>query len=43
MKYLTPSKRGELEINDLNLLYVQKCRLALKRLGRGFAWFDAKL
>ena len=41
VKYLTPSQRGELEITDLNLLYVQRRRLTLERLGRGFAWFDA--
>jgi glucose-1-phosphate thymidylyltransferase len=41
VKSLKPSKRGELEITDLNLLYLQKGRLSLERLGRGFAWFDA--
>lgn len=41
VKYLKPSQRGELEITDLNLLYVRKCRLTLERLGRGLAWFDA--
>ncbi len=41
VKLLKPSARGELEITDLNLLYVQRRRLALERLGRGFAWFDA--
>jgi glucose-1-phosphate thymidylyltransferase len=40
-KLLKPSGRGELEITDLNLLYLQRHRLALERLGRGFAWFDA--
>jgi glucose-1-phosphate thymidylyltransferase len=41
VNYLKPSKRGELEITDLNLLYVQRRQLTLERLGRGFAWFDA--
>lgn len=38
---LQPSARGELEITDLNNLYIEKKRLKLERLGRGFAWFDA--
>jgi glucose-1-phosphate thymidylyltransferase len=41
VRHLKPSKRGELEITDLNLLYVCRRRLVLERLGRGFAWFDA--
>ena len=41
VKLLKPSQRGELEITDLNLLYLHRRRLALERLGRGFAWFDA--
>ena len=41
VKQLKPSARGELEITDLNLLYMRRHRLAVERLGRGFAWFDA--
>jgi glucose-1-phosphate thymidylyltransferase len=40
-KSLKPSGRGELEITDLNLLYLRKQRLSLERLGRGFTWLDA--
>lgn len=39
-KNLKPSKRGELEITDLNRLYLQEERLNVKLLGRGFAWLD---
>ena len=38
---LKPSARGELEITDLNNLYIQQGRLGLQKMGRGFAWFDA--
>lgn len=38
---LRPSARGEIEINDLNLSYMAEGRLAVHRLGRGFAWLDA--
>lgn len=37
---LKPSKRGELEITDLNRLYLDEGRLSMKLLGRGFAWLD---
>jgi glucose-1-phosphate thymidylyltransferase len=41
VKQLTPSARNELEITDLNVLYMRQRRLSVERLGRGFAWFDA--
>lgn len=37
---LKPSKRGELEITDLNRLYLEEGRLRAQVLGRGFAWMD---
>lgn len=37
---LKPSKRGELEITDLNRIYLEEGRLSMKLLGRGFAWLD---
>lgn len=37
---LKPSKRGELEITDLNLLYLKRGELRIKRTGRGIAWLD---
>ena len=39
-KELTPSKRGELEITDLNLSYLKDSKLNIHLFGRGFAWFD---
>lgn len=37
---LTPSSRGELEITDLNKLYLANKTLTVKILGRGYTWFD---
>ncbi|MGW3467511.1 glucose-1-phosphate thymidylyltransferase RfbA [Saccharopolyspora sp. NPDC000995] len=39
-KGLTPSARGELEITDVNLAYLQEGRAHLTKFGRGFAWLD---
>ncbi len=39
-KGLKPSKRGELEITDLNRIYLQKNRLNVELLGQGFTWLD---
>lgn len=39
-KSLTPSKRGELEITDLNKLYLKENSLTVRLLGRGMAWLD---
>jgi glucose-1-phosphate thymidylyltransferase len=38
---LTPSARGELEITDLNLAYMDRGELVATRLGQGIAWLDS--
>ena len=38
---LSPSSRGELEITDLNEIYLRENRLTVEHLGRGYAWLDA--
>jgi glucose-1-phosphate thymidylyltransferase, short form len=39
-KRLVPSKRGELEITDLNRLYLEEGSLSVELFGRGYAWLD---
>ena len=40
-KRLKPSSRGELEITDLNLAYMERGKLQVRLIGRGIAWLDA--
>jgi glucose-1-phosphate thymidylyltransferase len=39
-KSLQPSPRGELEITDLNRLYLEQGQLSVEIMGRGYAWLD---
>ena len=39
-KSLRPSKRGELEITDVNMAYLKQGRLHVEQMGRGMAWLD---
>ena len=39
-KTIKPSARGELEITDLNRLYLEQGRLSVQTMGRGYAWLD---
>ncbi len=39
-KKLKPSRRGELEITDINKIYLESGKLDIKLMGRGYAWLD---
>lgn len=38
--HIRPSARGELEITDLNSIYLERGQLAVEQMGRGFTWLD---
>jgi glucose-1-phosphate thymidylyltransferase len=40
-KKIKPSERGELEITDINRVYLEQKNLSVQLFGRGFAWLDA--
>jgi glucose-1-phosphate thymidylyltransferase len=40
-KKIKPSNRGELEITDINKIYLQQNNLTVELLGRGYTWFDS--
>ncbi len=39
-KQIKPSDRGELEITDLNQIYLEQATLSVEQMGRGYAWLD---